>query len=306
MASQSERTPLITRRQPTTVTDSTHRRGTGSAFASANNGNGNNSVFSPSVQEFDKDDRRGCCGRIRAFLKSRKMQHQQRFNDSRYYEDTFNPFPWTCSFGTDENDGIWLNRKDQGGILMAVTVWLLIVYSGLTVTLLAEHSHLSAIISVVYCTICSLALASHAKCMFTDPGAIPSSAVPPAEVQRTISVHAMCSHCETYKPPGAHHCRICNRCISHMDHHCPWMNNCVGAGNLSKTSLILTFATKVTLITHSPLHYSCLCIQNTLSYFWYILGQDLPFPSSSLDTITFCAHRKNVPFPWYSFNWCEP
>jgi len=27
--------------------------------------------------------------------------------------------------------------------------------------------------------------------------------------------------------PGAHHCRICNRCISHMDHHCPWMNNCV-------------------------------------------------------------------------------
>jgi hypothetical protein len=101
------------------------------------------------------------------------------------------------------------------------------VYSGLTVTLLAEHSHLSAIISIVYCTICSLALASHAKCMFTDPGAIPSSAVPPAEVQRTISVHAMCSHCETYKPPGAHHCRICNRCISHMDHHCPWMNNCV-------------------------------------------------------------------------------
>jgi hypothetical protein len=104
---------------------------TQSAFASANNGNGNNSVFSPSVEEFDKDDRRGCCGRIRAFLKSRKTQHQQRFNDSRYYEDTFNPFPWTCSFGTDENDGIWLNRKDQGGILMAVTVWLLIGTSGL-------------------------------------------------------------------------------------------------------------------------------------------------------------------------------
>lgn len=101
------------------------------------------------------------------------------------------------------------------------------VYSGLTVTLLAEHSHLPAIISIVYCSICSLALASHAKCMFTDPGTIPSSAVPPAEVQRTISVHAMCSHCECYKPPGAHHCRICNRCISHMDHHCPWMNNCV-------------------------------------------------------------------------------
>jgi hypothetical protein len=133
---------------------------------------------------------------------------------------------WRC--------GSWLVRQDSE-IIAAVrllpphsfTFYVHEVYSGLTVTLLAEHSHLPAIISIVYCTICSLALASHAKCMFTDPGAIPSSAVPPAEVQRTISVHAMCSHCETYKPPGAHHCRICNRCISHMDHHCPWMNNCV-------------------------------------------------------------------------------
>jgi hypothetical protein len=23
-----------------------------------------------------------------------------------------------------------------------------------------------------------------------------------------------CSQCQTFKPPGSHHCRICNRCIS--------------------------------------------------------------------------------------------
>uniref|UniRef100_A0A8B9S461 Palmitoyltransferase n=1 Tax=Apteryx owenii TaxID=8824 RepID=A0A8B9S461_APTOW len=41
----------------------------------------------------------------------------------------------------------------------------------------------------------------------------------------------VCNRCETYRPPRAHHCRVCHRCVRRMDHHCPWINNCVGELN---------------------------------------------------------------------------
>ena len=43
--------------------------------------------------------------------------------------------------------------------------------------------------------------------MLTDPGAIPSDALPPNDVDLESANIVICSTCRTYKPEGTHHCR---------------------------------------------------------------------------------------------------
>lgn len=84
-----------------------------------------------------------------------------------------------------------------------------------------------------------LGLWCYLVCVFVDPGAVPLGWTPDPEASGGAAVVQVkrsgaprrCQKCDAWKPPRAHHCRRCGRCVLRMDHHCVWLNNCVGHGN---------------------------------------------------------------------------
>ncbi|XP_042296903.1 palmitoyltransferase ZDHHC3-like [Sceloporus undulatus] len=94
--------------------------------------------------------------------------------------------------------------------------------------------------AVAFNFIIMMLLACHSRAVFADPGMVPlpDTALDFSDLRSSSSAShknsrdwTVCNRCETYRPPRAHHCRICHRCVRRMDHHCPWINNCVGELN---------------------------------------------------------------------------
>lgn len=72
----------------------------------------------------------------------------------------------------------------------------------------------------------------HLMAVCTDPGYIKR---PPTmdffTMLKEFDPILLCPDCEVIRTDRSRHCSICNKCVERFDHHCPWINGCVGIRN---------------------------------------------------------------------------
>lgn len=151
--------------------------------------------------------------------------------------------------------------------------------------------------------------------IFTDPGSVPENAEwmpdlaprssgldPVAEEIAAPSHHEVkhtgapryCKWCNCYKPDRCHHCRVCRSCILRMDHHCPWIANCVGYRN-HKHFLLLGFYSASACIFFSwtmseSLHRALVEETTFIRRFLVVFGMTLSVMIGLLLTVFFLLH----------------
>lgn len=64
-----------------------------------------------------------------------------------------------------------------------------------------------------------------------SPGYLENKNIEFMRLLETFDSSSLCAECETIRTAGSRHCIICHRCVDRYDHHCPWINNCVGIRN---------------------------------------------------------------------------
>ena len=110
----------------------------------------------------------------------------------------------------------------QGFVIFVMTpLWFTVVHP-LHLTPLGSMP--AAAFTAMWLAAVTGAMIDYWRCISFGPGYANTRALP-AEMG--------CAKCCFPKPKQARHCSTCNRCVLRMDHHCHWLDSCVGKDNYS-------------------------------------------------------------------------
>ncbi|KAI2616693.1 ankyrin [Hypomontagnella submonticulosa] len=125
----------------------------------------------------------------------------------------------------------WLAGIFAASLFLVGTRWLLVILP----TTFSTHP----LLNFAFLFFFGLTGYFYAACMVFDPGFVPKLngiAEQKAVIDELLSLWKFdefnfCVTCMIRTPLRSKHCRRCQRCVAKHDHHCPWVNNCVGVNN---------------------------------------------------------------------------
>uniref|UniRef100_T1P940 Palmitoyltransferase n=1 Tax=Musca domestica TaxID=7370 RepID=T1P940_MUSDO len=154
--------------------------------------------------------------------------------------------------------------------IASVIAWSYYAYVVELCVLSIESIFEKVIFLLFYHIISLLFFWSYWNTVFTPVGTVPSNwRIPEAEIERLFRAEnqeqqkrvleycardlpvtnrtlngsvRFCDKCRIIKPDRCHHCSVCGTCVLKMDHHCPWVNNCVNFTNYKFFVLFLGYA----------------------------------------------------------------
>ena len=76
---------------------------------------------------------------------------------------------------------------------------------------------------------------------YRGPGFIePDRTTTQADLLNNFASHEICFDCRVVTLPRSYHCNVCQRCVFRFDHHCPWVNSCIGSSNHGPFLIFIT------------------------------------------------------------------
>ncbi|BAS91603.1 Os04g0674450, partial [Oryza sativa Japonica Group] len=130
----------------------------------------------------------------------------------------------------------WRNFRDRFFVTVLILFMLFVICGGVWAVYPVVFS-ISTFCGIFHCILTGVlavfTITSYCLASFKSAGA-------PADMRwgsypmvgkNDLENYTFCTYCSKPKPPRAHHCRSCKMCVLDMDHHCPFIGNCVGASN---------------------------------------------------------------------------
>ena len=122
------------------------------------------------------------------------------------------------------------------------SVWTMLLYYALMILafvclwdscyamLRLEGTH-SALLAVNYTTF-AITMTLLVIVSQSDPGRLKKTEnFDMLEMLQRFEYSSICPFCSVLRTPRSRHCNLCNQCFDRFDHHCPWVNNCIGRKN---------------------------------------------------------------------------